>query len=137
MMIYDLSKYTDYFHDGYVNNIQHVKKNLLISLESAVIEDISQIRDKECLSDSHTFKGTLNLYNVKKIILGGKRYESILHMEYDDGDILDFEIKEHIVFLLIEWRNFAPKNQKTDVSKIEIEAEKIEWIPDFSISENR
>jgi hypothetical protein len=80
----DISKYTDYFHDGYVNNIQHVKNNLLIYLESAVIEDISQIQDKEFISDSHTFKGTLNLYNIKKIVLGGKRYESVLHMEYDD-----------------------------------------------------
>jgi hypothetical protein len=53
-------------------------------LESAVIEDISQIQDKEFISDSHTFKGTLNLYNIKKIVLGGKRYESVLHMEYDD-----------------------------------------------------
>ncbi len=132
----NISKYTDYFHDGYVNNIQHIKNNLLISLESSVIGDISQIRDKEYISDSHTFKGILNLYNVEKIVLDGKRYESVLRMEYDDGDILDFEIKRHIVFLLIEWRNFPPKNRKTDVSKIEIEAEKIEWIPDFPISGN-
>lgn len=126
----DISKYTDYFHDGYVNDIRHVKNDLSLSLESAVVEDVSQIRDRDCISDSHTFKGTLNLYNVKKITLGGKRYESVFRMEYDDGDILDFEIKGHIVSLLIEWRNFPPKNRKTEVSKIQIEAEKIEWIPD-------
>ncbi len=133
----DISEYTDYFHDGYVNNIRHVKNSLSISLESAVIEDASQIRDKDCISDSHTFKGTLNLYNIRKFMLGGKRYESVFRMEYDDGDILDFEISGHTVFLLIEWRNFPPKIRKTDVSKIEIEAEKIEWVPDFSIPEKR
>ena len=130
----DISKYADYFHDGYVNNIQHLEKKLVISLESAVIEDISQIQDKESISGSHTFKGTLNLYNIKKIIVAGKPYEGVLHMEYDDGDILDFEIKGHVVFLLIEWRNFPPKNRKTDVSRIEIEAEKIEWVPDRAVA---
>jgi hypothetical protein len=127
----DISKYTDYFHDGYVNNIRHVKNNLFIFLESAVIEDVSQIGDKDYISDSHTFRGTLNLYNIKKITLGGKRYEGVFRMEYDDGDILDFEINGHQVFLLIEWKNFPPKIRKTDVSKIEIEAEKIEWVPDL------
>src|SRR5438552_1865227 len=108
----DISKYTDYFHDGYVNNIRHVRNDLSISLESAVIEDASNIRDKDYISDAYTFKGTLNLYNVKQISLGGKRYKGIFHMEYDDGDILDFEIKGNIVFLLIEWKNFPPKNRK-------------------------
>lgn len=99
-----------------------------ISLESAAIEDTSQIQDKDCLSDSHTFKGTLNLYNIKKITVGDRPYESIFRMEYDDGDILDFEIKGDTVFLLIEWRSFSPKNRKTDVSKIKIETEIIEWV---------
>lgn len=131
----DISKYTDYFHDGYVNDIQHVQNNLSISLESAVIEDTSQIEDKNCISDAHTFKGTLNLYNIKNFILSGKKYESVFRMEYDDGDILDFEINGHMIFFLIEWKNFPPKTRKTDVSKIEIEAERIEWVPDVSISE--
>lgn len=133
----DISKYADCFHDGCVDDIKHEKNKLVISLESAVIEDARLIRDKWCLSDSCTFKGTLNFYNIKRIVLGDKPYEGVLCMEYDDGDILDFEIKGHVAFFLIEWRNFPPKTRKTDVSKIEIEAEKIEWVPDFAASENK
>lgn len=128
----DISKYTDYFHDGYVNSMTHAENKLSISLESAVIEDITDIQDKDCMSDTHTFRGILNLYNIRNFTLGGKNYEGLFYMEYDDGDILDFEIKGNVVFLLIEWRNFPPKIRTTDVSKIEIEAEKIEWVPDLS-----
>jgi len=127
----DISKYTDYFHDGYVNDIFHTKNNISFSLESSVIEDVKQIEDKKFLSDSNTFKGKLNLYNIKNITLGDKKYEDVFRMEYDDGDILDFQINKNTVFLLIEWKNFPPKIRKTDVSKIEIEAERIEWVPDL------
>ena len=50
-------------------------------------------------------------------------------MTYDDGDILDFEIRGKTVFFLIEWRNFPPKIRETKLNKIEIEAESIEWVP--------
>lgn len=49
-------------------------------------------------------------------------------MQYDNGDILDFEIVGNRVFLLIEWTDYPPKIRKTDVSVIEIEAERIEWV---------
>lgn len=128
----DIAKYTHYFHDGYINSMEHIRNDLSISLESAVIDDISSIRDKSCISDTNSLKGTLKFYNIKKIVLDDKICGDIFHMQYDDGDILDFEIIGNIVFLLIEWKDFPPKNRKTDVSKIEIEAEKIEWIPDIS-----
>ena len=55
-------------------------------------------------------------------------------MLYDNGNILDLEIRDNKIFLLVEWKNFPPKARKNDVSKIEIEAEKIYWekIPDLS-----
>ena len=126
----NITKYTDYFHDGYVNNVSHIGNNISFSLESSVIEDLNQIADKNYLSDSNTLKGKLNIYNIKIFKLGNKLYEGLFQMQYDDGDILEFEIKGNKVFLLIEWRNFPPKIRKTDVSKIEIEAEKIQWVPD-------
>jgi hypothetical protein len=128
----DIVKYTDYFHDGYVNSVSHTLNNISFSLESAVIEDIDQMEDKKYFSEANTLKGTLNLYNIKNFTLSGKNYEHLFEMEYDDGDILDFQINGNKVFLLIEWKNFPPKSRKTDVSKIEIEAEKIEWVPDLS-----
>jgi hypothetical protein len=126
----DIAKYVDYFHDGYVNNISHIGNNISFSLESSVIEDRSQISDETYLSNSNTFKGILSLYDIKKFKLGDKIYRNIFIMQYDDGDILDFEIQGNTVFLLIEWKNFPPRIHKTDVSKIEIEATKIEWVPD-------
>ena len=125
-----ISKYTDFFHDGYVNDVVHSGRNISFLLESSVIEDVNLIPDKKFLSNANTFKGRLNLYNIKSFYIGGQKYKDIFQMEYDDGDILDFQIEGNKVLLLIEWRNFPPKVRNTDVSKIEIEAEKIEWIPE-------
>lgn len=126
----DISKYADYFHDGYVNNISHVGNNISFSLESSVIEHLDEVADKHFLSDSNTFRGILKVFHIKKFRLGNKKYEDVFQMQYDDGNILDLEIKDNKMFLLIEWKNFPPKVRKTDVSKIEIEAEKIQWIPE-------
>lgn len=126
----DIAKYADYFHDGYVNNISHIGNNISFSLESSVIENLDEIADKNFLSDSHTFKGILKACNIKNFKLGNKKYEGVFQMQYDDGNILDLEIKDNKIFLLVEWKNFPPKVRKTDVSKIEIEAEKIQWMPE-------
>lgn len=126
----DITKYTAFFHDGYVNNISHVGNNISFSLESSVIEDLEEIEDKFFLSKSNTFIGILNICNIKSFKFGNRKYEGILQMKYDDGDILDLEIKGNKIFLLVEWINFPPKNRTTDVSKIEIEAEKIQWLPE-------
>lgn len=61
----NISKYTGYFHDGDVKAISHIGNNISFFLESSVIENIDEIEDKKLLSDSHTFKGTLSLYNIK------------------------------------------------------------------------
>ena len=126
----NITKYTGYFHDGYVTGLFHKDNNISFSLESSIIEDVNQIPDKECLSSSNTFKGRLNIYGIIKFKLGNETYNSIFVMEYDNGEILDLEICGNSVFLLIEWENFPPKMRETALSKIEIEAERIEWISD-------
>ena len=126
----DIAKYTDFFHDGYVNNISHIGNDISFSLESSVLEDSDEIADKHLLSASNSFKGVLKLSNIRDFKLGDKKYEGVFHMQYDDGDILNLEIRGNKVFLLVEWKNFPPKDSNTDVSKMEIEAEKIEWIPE-------
>ena len=126
----DIAKYTDYFHDGYVNSISHIQNNLFFFLESSVVEDINQIEDKELLSSCNTFKGILKIFNIKKFYLGGKLYKGLFRMKYDDGDILDFEVNGNRVFFLIEWKNFPPKARETDINKIEIEADRIKWVPE-------
>lgn len=78
----------------------------------------------------NTLKGSLLLYNIKNIKVGNKEYKGTLKKQYDDGEILDLEVENNKVLLLIEWTNFPPKIRATDVSKIEIEAEKVQWIPE-------
>lgn len=63
----DIAKYADYFHDGYVNDISHVGNNISFSLESSVIENLDEIADKHFLSDAHTFKGILKVYDIKTL----------------------------------------------------------------------
>ena len=82
------------------------------------------------MSSSNSFKGVLKIENIESFKVGNKKFNDIFQMEYDDGDILDLEIQGNRMFLLVEWKNFPPKPSKTDVSKIEIEAEKIDWIPE-------
>lgn len=126
----DISKYAGYFHDGYVNYISHVGNNISFSLESSIIEDLDKIEDTNLLSDSNSFKGILKMSNIKSFNVGNKKYAGKFKMKHDDGDILELEIKGNKALLLIEWKNFPQKSSMTDVSKIEIEAEKIQWIPE-------
>lgn len=132
----DITKYAHYFHDGYVNNVLHTGSNIYFFLESSVVTNLNEFEDKHFLSNSHTFKGILNICGIKNFKLGNEKYESIFQKQYDDGNILDLEIKNNKVFVLIEWKNWPPKPRLRthDVSKIEIEAEEIYWenIPDLS-----
>ena len=125
----NIIKYEDYFHDGYVNGINHLGNNIDFFLESSVINP-NEIADKDLLTPSNTFKGTLTIYNIKNFKINNKKYEGVLKMQYDDGDILELKIAGNRVFLLIQWKDFPPKTCLTDVSKIEIEAQMIQWIPD-------
>ncbi len=127
----DIKKYTGYFHDGTLIDVQPDGNQVTFFLESSQIEP-DEIIDKELLSKDNTLKGKLHVENIKNIKVGNKEYKGILRKEYDDGEILHLKIHNNTMLLLLEWTNFPPKTRMTDVSKIEIEAEKIYWenIPD-------
>jgi hypothetical protein len=98
--------------------------------------------DRGLLSEEGSFRGKLCLTGIKWIKVSNKEAHEIPWKEYADGGILDFEIDNNIVFLLIEWTNYPPKPRTRDVSKIEIEAEKIDWenildLPDDCCREDR
>ena len=130
----DLTTYSKHFHDGNLININHKSDNIEISLES------SQINKNKptdiILSKSNTIKGKLHFEKIKQIKIGNKKWLGILQKIYDDGEILDLEIYKNKVLLLIEWNNFPPKPRESDVSKIEIEAEKIWWENIPTLAEN-
>ena len=110
----DIAKYADYFHDGSVDGISHVGNNISFSLESSIIDDLDEIADKDALSDSNSFKGTLNICGIKKFKHANKNFEDVVQMQYDKGGILDLEINGNNVFLLIQWVNYRPKVPTND-----------------------
>ncbi len=122
----DINKYTGYFHDGTLIGINHLGNNIEFLLESSQI-GVDEFFDREVLSDSFTLKGKLHVTNIKDIKINNISTKNILRKEYDDGEILDLEIHNNKILLLIEWTDYPPKNRITDVSKIEIEADKIYW----------
>ena len=124
----DITQYTGYFHDGTLINIEHIGNELNLFLESAEINPI-EISDHLVLSKFNTLKGKLHIINVKKILIGNNEWKGKFNMKYQEGDILDLNIFEKKVHLLIEWRDPSFNLFTNEVSKIEIEAEKIDWEP--------
>ena len=125
----DMAKYDGYFHDGYIYDIIHEEKNICFFLESCVI-DPKEIPRNITLSKSNTLKGILKVYNIKKYMLNNKEDHNHFKMQYDYAEILDLEINENNkLFLLLEWKNRPPKSRINILSKLEIEAEKIDWEP--------
>lgn len=130
----DIKKYTGYFHDGGFIGAKRKGNNMELFLRSCEISSDEPV-DRKILSEDNALKGKLYLIGIKWIKVDDKEDKEIPWKEYDDGEILDFEIDNNKVFLLIEWKNWPPKPRlrTNDVSEIEIEAEKIYWenIPDL------
>ena len=128
----NLSKYSDYFHDGSLIDFKHMGNKLEISMTSAEIIPEDMIEDMPRLN-KNKISGKLYLDGIKKIKINKIIFAGVLEKTYDSGSILDFDIFEHKVFLGIEWTDYPPKPRKSDFSAIEIEAEKIWWenIPDL------
>ncbi len=129
-----LTKYTSYFHDGSIIDIEYGKdpSELIISMESAEV-DLEDIKDPIPLSKEDRIKGKLHLLGVKKIQIGGKTFKEPLKMLYNSGEILDFDVEGSKISLGIEWENFPSKPRINDFSTIDIEIEDLYWenIPDL------
>lgn len=129
-----LAKYTPYFHDGGVIDIQHKQdgSELIISMESWVI-DPDDLHDSIPLSEEQTIKGKLHLIGIRNIKVNGEGFEDFLKMLYDSSDLLDFNIKGTKVSLGIQWVNFRPKPDVNEFSFVEVEVDDLYWenIPDL------
>lgn len=129
----DLRKYTGYFHDGGFIGAVRKENTLELFLRSCEIS-LGEPINRKFLSEDNALKGKLCLTRVKEVKVDDQVNKEIPWKSYDDGEILDLELGDNTVFLLIEWANFPPKPRLTEVSKIEVEADKITWknIPDLS-----
>lgn len=129
-----ISKYTSYFHDGSLVEIEYGKNNaeLILTMESAEV-DPEDIKDPIPLSEDDRIKGKLHLKGVKNIYINDEILSTPLKMTYDDGGIFDLEIKDNEITLDISWCNYPPKARIDDFSSITINVEGVHWenIPDL------
>lgn len=135
----DISKYTAFFHDGSLTNIEHDDRKIMLSMQSAGIleedlpsrmtlsEDHRIFPDNISLSNENCFVGKLHIEGIQNITIENESYSDILEMKYDNGRIFDFNLQKHSIELSIIWVNYPPKPEIDEFSTIVIEAEKIYW----------
>ena len=129
-----ISKYTAFFHDGSLIAIDYGKNDteLTLTMESAEVAP-EELPGNIALSDDDRVTGKLHLKGVKNIYIDRKKLLAPLKMNYDDGDIFRFRIKENKVYLHIIWNNYPLKHSVDDCSTVTIDVENLYWenIPDL------
>jgi hypothetical protein len=127
-----IEKYTAYFHDGALIDIQHSDNQIVLSLESSEM-DLSDLKDPIQLSERNSIKGKLHLKRISSVILNDVSFSGQLKMKYDSGTIFDLHIEKKRIEISLSWENFPPKPSVNDFDTIVIEAEEVKWenIPDL------
>lgn len=136
MIIADISKYQDFFHDGDLKAIEHKGNKVILTMTSAEMDEEDLVTDIK-LSNEDPFtclRGKLHIEGVRRIFINKKLFKGILRKEYDSAEIFDLLIEKNEVKLSIEGTNSPPKSDKEDFFVIQIEADKIYWenIPSLS-----
>ncbi len=126
----DFNKYSGYFHDGGIINIEQNDDNIIIDMESCEIRDDWEVNLP--LSHKNTIRVKMYINGVKKISVNNKDV-NVLKKQYDSGEIMNIDIKKNQFNMNVIWRNFLPKQKFSTFEVIEVEAEKIYWqnIPDL------
>ena len=122
----DISKYTAFFHDGSLIQIEHKNNKIELSMSSAEI-DSADLEEPIELSGNDCIVGRLHIEGITSIKIGNKLLTEPLKMEYDDGGIVNFKIIGNTVRLAIQWDNYPPKPAIDEFSVITIEGQKIYW----------
>lgn len=129
MIIADISKYQDFFHDGDLKEIEHKGNKVIFTMTSAEMGEEDLVTDIK-LSNEDPFtclRGKLHIEGVRRIFINKTPFKGILKKEYDSAEIFDLLIEKNEVKLSIEGTNYAPKPDKEDFFVIQIEADKIYW----------
>lgn len=87
MDIRDICKYTSFFHDGSIMNIQHIGANLIFTMGSAEINK-EHLKDNIFLSSNDRIKGKLHINGIQTIIIDSQSFLGKMKPEYDHGDVL-------------------------------------------------
>ncbi|CAN5521423.1 hypothetical protein BH10BAC1_BH10BAC1_21090 [soil metagenome] len=122
----NLMHYTSFFHDGSIIAINHHGKNIILSMESAEMDE-EDIKDDLILSKDDRIRGKLHAEGIMSIKENNQFYNDILKMKYKNAEIVHFEINLNKIKLAIQWGSYPPKPYVEDFSTVEIEADKIWW----------
>lgn len=122
----DISIYSAFFHDGSLSAIIHKKNEIVLIMQSAEI-DVEELPSNINLSSDDRIKGKLHIVDIENIEINEKKLSSKLEMQFDKGRIFDFEIKDKIIELDINWVNYPPHPNTDDFSTIKIKGKKIWW----------
>ena len=122
----DISKYTAFFHDGSLIEIEHKNNKIELALSSAEMDE-DDLKEPIELSNDDCIQGKLHIEGIKRVIVDDKLLDKPLKKEYDDGQIFDFEIDNNTVTLAIQWVNYPRKPETDAFSVITIEGEKVYW----------
>lgn len=129
MIIADISKYQDFFHDGDLKAIEHKKNKVILTMTSAEMDEEDLVTDIK-LSNEDPFtclRGKLHIEGIRRIFINKKPFKGILKKEHDNIEIFDLLIEKNEVKLSIEGTNYPPNPDKEDFFVIQIEANKIYW----------
>ena len=132
MVIMGISKYADFFHDGSIIDIEHKDDKIEILMSSAEVDE-EDLKESIELSEDKRIKGKLYIEGVKSITIDGKLLQEPLKKEYNDGEIINFNIIGNIVRLAIQWDNYPPRPKMDVFSVFTIFGRKVYWenIPDL------
>lgn len=124
-----LKEYISFFHDGSVISIDHIGNNAVFYIESAEIdpEDLDA-EGIPYLTKNNRIKGKIYIEQIFYIKENEKDYIDKLKMKTNDAEIFHLEIISNKIEIQIIWSSHQSKLD--DFSAIEIEAEKIEWVPE-------
>ena len=124
----NIKKYTAWFHDGDLIEIQHRPKDsiILFTMSSAQIIGWEEFDNQIELSRNMTIIGVLHVEKIIEISINDEPFTGVLQKLYPEGSILDFEItNEHTIELGISWSTADKRD--LDFTTILIEAETIWW----------
>lgn len=132
----EFEKLMGFFHDGLIDRIIQVDRNIYIWMESSQLNPEWIEEFNVNVNDNMSIKGVFHCINVKNININHND-ESKIQMNHDRAEILDFEIEGRGISLLVMWLDWNIKNKDTNIGLIKIDADKFYWQYDDYISSTR
>ncbi|MBM3198864.1 MAG: hypothetical protein FJZ58_06390 [Chlamydiae bacterium] len=122
----NIEKYTSLFHDGTIYSIDSTEDQVVISMESAEVDE-EDIENDIVLSSNERIRGKLHLEQVSKIFDEQKGDIGDWRMFGDYADIFRFQIKGNNILFSIIWLFHKYDPAKEVFSTVEITSKKIWW----------